>query len=431
MRRHRFDAANAGLHAAFGDDLEQADVAHSFDVRAAAELHREAAEAQDANVFLVFLAEQADGAFGNRDVIGKLARLRGRVLAYLLVHQGFDLAQLFGRDRRVVREVETQPIGRHERALLLDMLAKDLPQRRVQQMRRRVIGLDGLAARGIHLRGKLVADLDETAADLAQMRVDGAALLRVRHRELRAHVAELTRIADLAAGLRVERRAIEDDFALLAGVQHLDFLAVLEQRDDLADIRHALVAEEAGLAFELDARGHVHLEVAAATRTFALALHGSLVAFHVDLEAALARDVGGEVGGEAVGVVQLEDGLAFDGLVGAELRHRSIQNLHASLERALELFAFLQQHLADARLLRHELGERLAHHLDQRGHEFVEERRALAELVAMAHGAAGDAAQDIAAAFVRWNHAVDHEETAGADMIRDHAQARVGEVGGA
>ena len=118
-------------------------------------------------------------------------------------------------------------------------------------------------------------------------------------------------------------------------------------------------------------------------------------------------------------------------LLAPSLRDGGVEDLHAGLERALELLAFLQQHFAHARLLLDELGERLAHHLDQRGHQLVEERRALAELVAMAHGAARDAAQDIAAAFVRRHHAVDDEEAAGADVIGDHAQARVGEFRGA
>ena len=59
-------------------------------------------------------------------------------------------------------------------------------------------------------------------ADLAEVRERGAALLRVAHDEFRAGVAhELARVADLAAGFRVERRAIEDDFALVARVRGL------------------------------------------------------------------------------------------------------------------------------------------------------------------------------------------------------------------
>jgi hypothetical protein len=39
-------------------------------------------------------------------------------------------------------EVEAQPVGRHQRALLRDVIAEHLAQRFVQQMRRGVIGAD-------------------------------------------------------------------------------------------------------------------------------------------------------------------------------------------------------------------------------------------------------------------------------------------------
>ena len=58
--------------------------------------------------------------------------------------------------------------------------------------------------------------------------------------ELRADVAELAGVADLAAGLGIERRAVEHHLAFVAGVERLHRRAVLEQRDDLC--RHRVVA---------------------------------------------------------------------------------------------------------------------------------------------------------------------------------------------
>ena len=55
------------------------------------------------------------------------------------------------RDRLGMREVEAQPIRRHQRAALGDVIAEHLPQRLVQQMRRRVVGADRRAARVIDL----------------------------------------------------------------------------------------------------------------------------------------------------------------------------------------------------------------------------------------------------------------------------------------
>ncbi len=163
----------------------------------------------------------------------------------------------------------------------------------------------------------------------------------------------------------------------------------------------------------------------------ALHVHRALVAFDVDAEPALARDVGREVGRKAVGVVKLENGVAVDDLGDAQFRDRSVENLHAGLERARELLAFLPQHIPHERLLRDELGIRAAHHLRERRHEIVKKCRAAAELVAVAHRTPRDAAQNVAAALVRRNHAVDDEEAAGADVIRDHSQRGILVVGGA
>ena len=82
-----------------------------------------------------------------------------------------------------------------------------------------MVGHHGLAARGIHVGGEFVADLDDAGVQLADMRVRGAALLRVRHLELGADVAELARITHLAAGLRIERCAIQHHFAFVARVE--------------------------------------------------------------------------------------------------------------------------------------------------------------------------------------------------------------------
>ena len=72
--------------------------------------------------------------------------------------------------------------------------------------------------------------------------------------------------------------------------------------------------------------------------------------------------------------MKLEDRVAVDDLAAAEFRDGRFENLHAGLERARELLAFLAQHLAHELLLRDELGIRPAHHLRERRHELVKER---------------------------------------------------------
>jgi hypothetical protein len=76
----------------------------------------------------------------------------------------------------------------------------------------------------------------------------------------------------------------------------------------------------------------------------------------------------------------------------------------------------------------YELRIRIAHQLDEVGHQLVEERLLLAQLIAVADGAAHDAALHVAAAFVRRDHAVGHQERGGADVVGDHAQRIVRQV---
>jgi hypothetical protein len=63
-----------------------------------------------------------------------------------LVHLGLDLGQFFGRHRLGMAEIETQPVGRVQRAALRDMIAKRAAQRLVQQVGGRVVGADRAAA---------------------------------------------------------------------------------------------------------------------------------------------------------------------------------------------------------------------------------------------------------------------------------------------
>ncbi len=94
------------------------------------------------------------------------------------------------------------------------------------------------------------------------------------------------------------------------------------------------------------------------------------------------------------------------------------------LERLGEPLLLRLQHLGDEILLPRQLGIGLAHQARELGHELVEKRLLLPELVAVANRTADDPAQHIAAAFVAGNHAVDDQERAGADMVGDDVERR-------
>jgi hypothetical protein len=82
-------------------------------------------------------------------------------------------------------------------------------------------------------------------------------------------------------------------------------------------------------------------------------------------QAALARDVGGEVERKTVGVVELEHRLAVE-RSAAERRDVLLEDAHAGVQRARELLFLEQQHFLDLRLFGVQLRVGIAHLLGQR-----------------------------------------------------------------
>ena len=101
-----------------------------------------------------------------------------------------------------------------------------------------------------------------------------------------------------------------------------------------------------------------------------------------------------------------------------------VKQTHAFFQRFAEAAFFRAQGFHNLRLFFFQLGICTAHRFHQIGHEFVEKRLFLTEFVTVAHGAADDAAQYIAAAFVGRHHAVGNQEGAGADVVGNDFQAR-------
>src|SRR5439155_23382011 len=66
----------------------------------------------------------------------------------------------------------------------------------------------------------------------------------------------------------------------------------------------------------------------------------------------------------------------------------------------------------------------VAHRAVEVGHQAMEERLLLAELVAVANRAADDPAQHVAAALVAGDYAIDDQEAARADVVRDDIERR-------
>src|SRR5690606_4660226 len=220
----RLDAPDARRDARLLGEHERADVAGRPYVRAAAELQAVAVDRDDAHTVAVFLAEQRHRALPD-GFLGRLLLGDDREVAQdLLVDLALDLAPFLGRERLEVIEVEAQPVGRDERALLPHVRAEARAQRGVQQVRRRVIAPRGVAQRGVDDGVDAVAGAKGRGRPHA---VDACPAGRhARHggdgRDYVALTTEDARVGHLAARLDVERRPVENHVALGAGRQFGD-----------------------------------------------------------------------------------------------------------------------------------------------------------------------------------------------------------------
>ena len=84
-------------------------------------------------------------------------------------------------------EIEAQPVGRDQRALLRDMVAEHLAQRLVQQMGGGMVGADRGAARVIDLQLERRADRERALLDLDVMDEEVAELLLACRATAHAH----------------------------------------------------------------------------------------------------------------------------------------------------------------------------------------------------------------------------------------------------
>ena len=139
-----------------------ADIAGAPHMRAAAELDRPAqrvaaalSHGDHAHLVAVFLAEQR--ARPGSDARRRRAHQPGghrRILQHDIVGDVLDALDLAGRHRLGMGEVEPQPVGRDQRALLRHVIAEHLPQRLVQEVGGGMICADGAAPLVIDLEAK-------------------------------------------------------------------------------------------------------------------------------------------------------------------------------------------------------------------------------------------------------------------------------------
>ena len=199
-------------------------------------------EADHTHLVTVLLTEEGDGTEFLGLLEGHVTVLVERdILTDHLIDHTLHLTDLFITHLLEVREVETQRVGRHERALLFHMIAEHLFQGIVEQVGSGVVGGRGVALVGIHTGHKLGRGiLRQLLHDMYRLVV---LALRVDDVDGLGLIADDAAVTDLSTHLTIERGIIEHE--LIELVLLLRHLAVAQ---DMTLIFGIVVTDELLLA---------------------------------------------------------------------------------------------------------------------------------------------------------------------------------------
>src|SRR5688572_8461606 len=147
-----------------------------------------------------------------------------------------------------MHEVETQAIGRHERAGLLDMRAKHLAQRRMDEVRRSVIAACCIAQRAINFGGHQIANR-KTSFDLldtVRPRQTGPESYDAGHARSAGAGVQPSLVGDLSARFDIERRPGEYGVSVPAILECVDRLLLRVEEREYGNALH----DRIGIALE-------------------------------------------------------------------------------------------------------------------------------------------------------------------------------------
>jgi hypothetical protein len=281
----------------------------------------------------------------------------------------------------------------------------------------------------VHLPVDLLALADLAGPDDPGVHDDAAGPeLRIGHRDRPTRRPDQAPVADLAAGLRVERRPVQDEADLLAfGRDRLPSPGP-DQREQPPIGLEGLVPHELGRACLAGDRGELLLDAYVLRRTLpapALLLHQGLEPVLVDLEPRLGRELARELFREAERVVELEDHIARQPLRIGRPPDLGFEQRHPLAQGAGEPSLFRARDLLDVRAVLHQLRvhvpEPFDRPLDQRRHDFLLDP----ESPGVRDDAAEHPAHDVAAALVGGLDAIGHQERGRATVLADHLERDV------
>ena len=392
------------------------------DVRARAEFHRPAVEGgglaadlHDADGVSVLVAEELHDVRAALDGgVGDFAPRHGVVGEDALVDELLNVGQLAGRERRAV-EVEGQLRGVDRGALLRGFLGDDLMERPVQDVRDRMVALDGVAA------GLVDGDLNRCAGlggvfAIEEVEPSLPGLLGVGDVPLAAAEGDDRGVADLAAHLGVAGGLIEDDGG-----------AVLDLGDlgDFGLRGEGVVTDKSSRVVGADVGERDDFLLLRRAGPVTLLFHQLLETGAVDGQAAFAGHELGEVEREALLVIEAEGDGARDGAAGLELVGLVFKEGDALVEGAVEGFFFDADDVGDHRAAGADFREDVAHRLGEHADELMEEAVLQAERAAVADRAAQDAAEDVVTVGVAGLDAVGDRKGERTDVVGDDAEGHV------
>ena len=319
-------------------------------------------------------------------------------------------------------EVETEPVGGDERALLLDVRAERLAQCVMDEVRGRVVVLRRLPQVLVdHRRERACQVLRQRRRNVHPQVVllDGVVNL-----DFLVDILKITTVAQLAARFGIERTLVQHNLE-----KALAFGFDLSVFQNLAFAGKSVVADKLGRMNFVEFHPVLCFDSGGGTRTGLLLSQTLLETFHIHQQSLFGGQQLGEVDRETVGIKEFKSEVAGHGLssgqLGAVVLKLDNTRLQGLEERSL-LFGnnFLYQNL-----LGFEFRELRAHLRHEVFHQRVDEGLVEAEeSVAIADGAAQDAADDIARARVGGQLPVGDGETHGAQVVGHYAERDVGLV---
>ena len=231
-------------------------------------------------------------------------------------------------------------------------------------------------------------------------------------------------VADLTARIAVERRAVEDQL-----IRRLAFRRHATVTGDADLLGQRIVTRENALLDGDQLHPVVGVDGGGVARTLLLGLQLLFEGGKVHADTLFAGNQFREVDRESERVVQLEGVLTGNQLAALlpGALDDSVQQVDTRGQRPQERRFLLLDHLLDQSLLRFQFGELSAHLPDQSGDQFAERRLGEPKVgVAVTHGAAQDAANDISGLDVRRQLAVGNRKGDGTQVVGDHAHGHVG-----